>query len=105
MHARRTRNRRIHYWPNRPLRPIGGETSEGGPQIRSANGYRCIAHDRRGRKPNEISITVMPLLYRRDIPATPAMRTQSSRATLEGTARPLYIYADRTDRAGDASAS
>src|SRR5262249_33772507 len=31
MHAGRTRNRRSHYWPNRPLRPIGGETSEGGP--------------------------------------------------------------------------
>src|SRR5262245_59972087 len=27
MHARRTRNRRIHYWPNRPLRPIGGDNA------------------------------------------------------------------------------
>jgi ATP-dependent Clp protease ATP-binding subunit ClpX len=27
-----------------------------------------------------------------------------SREVVEGTARPLYIYADRADRAGDASA-
>jgi ATP-dependent Clp protease ATP-binding subunit ClpX len=28
-----------------------------------------------------------------------------SKEVVEGTARPLYIYADRADRAGDASAS
>ena len=28
-----------------------------------------------------------------------------SKEVVEGTARPLYIYADRTDRAGDANAS
>ena len=28
-----------------------------------------------------------------------------SKQVVEGTARPLYIYADRSDRAGDASAS
>src|SRR5262249_56952227 len=27
MHARRTRNRRIHYWPNRPLRPIADDNA------------------------------------------------------------------------------
>ena len=28
-----------------------------------------------------------------------------SKEVVEGTARPLYIYADRADRSGDASAS
>jgi ATP-dependent Clp protease ATP-binding subunit ClpX len=28
-----------------------------------------------------------------------------SKEVVEGTARPLYIYADRADRTGDASAS
>jgi ATP-dependent Clp protease ATP-binding subunit ClpX len=28
-----------------------------------------------------------------------------SKEVVEGSARPLYIYADRADRAGDASAS
>jgi ATP-dependent Clp protease ATP-binding subunit ClpX len=28
-----------------------------------------------------------------------------SKEVVEGTARPLYIYADRVDRTGDASAS
>ena len=31
--------------------------------------------------------------------------TRAGKQVVEGTARPLYIYADRADRTGDASAS
>jgi ATP-dependent Clp protease ATP-binding subunit ClpX len=41
-----------------------------------------------------------------DLPSLEAVEeVVVSKEVVEGTAQPLYIYADRADRAGDASAS
>jgi hypothetical protein len=60
---------------------------------------------RRAESPARLETKSAFFRFRRSIPARPSKEVVISKEVVEGTARPLYIYADRADRTGDASAS